>query len=1274
MAFGGLKKWFEDRAKNVQNIGSKAFDQINTFDNNRTWEQRTPTQQKSAFQQAGQFGGQLVRGTVGGGARLANTAAVQIPQVSATARMLTADLTNNREAWRNANQSALRANERFKRGQGGILNTGTLYNADEAKRGDFKTGITRIGGGTLEAQLEAGSFGLGGFTGKQLVKQGFKQGIKSQLPTIAKNAVLNTAQGGVAAANQGASGRDIAKSAALGGVLGTAGDVGLGIAGAGITKGIRAIPNPPRSEAGFIRLPSRQKTFVINEGVPVEHPKTPLQIKAGVPLARDPRTPVPRGFQVVDNSVPPSNKLKIKDNSVPRRVSGAAEQAMLSKQGAQPSILKRIAEWDKARGEGGYVQIPKGKSQRLPATDTPSLTKQEQIVNKSAEQSSLSQTTSDVLSGTQKSLQGKEPLQTTQTLMQDTPYVKTRGFVKTVLDDPNTDQNIKQSISSVYKVRNTKELQTKASNLVKDNPDLALRIAQNEGDDVSVAITSELMKKLQSEGNFEQAVTIAQRQAEILTKAGQTSQAASIYGKLSPEGILRFTQKEINKYNLETGKNIQLGASKAKQLTEMAKKIESMPDGYEKTVAIKKLVNEVQKTMPATLAQKLSTLQTMAQLLNPKTNIRNVGGNSIFAGLENISQTIATPVDKLLSTIRGTARTTSLPSIKTQLKSASEGGRMAVKEAYQGINTGNGTQFELNEVPVFRDGALGALEKTMNATLQGADRAAYKAAYDDTIRGLLKANNTKIVTPDMLEQAHLTGLYRTFQDTNALSEFFTGMKKSLNKIGIGTEKGRFGLGDLVLKYPKTPANLLARGIDYSPVGFVKSVFEASKPLFGKEFDQKAFVDSFSRAVVGTGSAFGVGFVLADNGIITAQPEQNKDLRNVQKTAGLGGYQINASALKRWVASGFNKDAAKLREGDTLVSYDWAQPIAIPISAGAAAGSKKPTKAGADATNTLIDSTNTLVEQPLLQGLQRAFGGSNTGLMDSLTETVKGLPSSFTPTILGQANQLIDNTTRNTKASNPVIESINQVKAKIPGVAQTLPNQVDVLGNDKERYQNGSNTPFNVLLNPAFVSKYTPNNTSSEALGLYNRTGETKQTPNTVKDAVKINGKNIKLDGQQQADYQRFVGQGNNQATEIAIRDPRYQKLSDTQKVNLLANLQTDINNAAKIRLFGDKPDKVSESVQSIADYNLERAVELKLQSQEKTVKVKSASKNKTSNTKKTSSRRSSRAGRKVNIPDLSFKGASTTVSSGKIKAPKVVSNLKRSGGVQRRAKVKVRVA
>lgn len=911
--------------------------------------------------------------------------------------------------------------------------------------------------------------------------------------------------------------------------------------------------------------------------------------------------------------------------------------------------------------QGGFAKIPGGKPNR---SSKQIETNPQEILPTKGTQPNLFQSNENAPASLKSPEVGTLKLapQRSLEMSPSRSYQRTNRFIDTVINDPNTNPKVKQSISSLYSVRNTKDLQMKAATLVKEHPDVAEKLANNAADDTSVAVAQELIKSLQNKGEYTRAIGLVEKLSQDLTKAGQTVQAASIYGRLTPEGVLRFTQNEINKYNKLTGRKITLDPSRAEQLKQLADSVQKLPEGYDKQVATAKLVTEIQQTMPATSAEQLSSLQTMAQLLNPKTNIRNVGGNSIFSGLENISQTVATPVDTLLSLVTG-KRTTALPSIGTQLKGGAEGLSKGIKEAKMGINTGPTTQFELNSVPVFRGKILGALEKTMNGTLRGADRAAYQAAFDDSIRASLKLAKTKQISPEMIEQAHLTGLYRTFQDTNAISKFFVGMKRSLNNLaGIGVEGKRFGLGDLVLKYPKTPANLLARGIDYSPAGFVKAMITATKPLAKQEFNQKQFVDEFSRAVVGSSVAFMGGYALAKNGIITAQPSQNKDLRNVQKTEGLGGYQINASALKRWVMSGFNHSAAQLRPGDTLVSYDWAQPIAVPISAGAAAGTEKPVKAGKQVTGSFAEGVNTLAEQPLLQGVQRLFN-SNTSLPQNAVTTLQSGPASFVPTAVSQINQLFDNTSRNSGQSKQGVPGFfegaaNQAKAKIPGLAQTLPASVDVLGHTKQRYQDNTNNPFNVFVNPAFVNKYTPNTTAQTSLDLYSKTGETKQLPNTVKPTIIVNGKPTDLTPEQQGNYQRYVGQINNTITSALSSNNTFNSLEDTQKVNILSSLQTDINAAAKTQLFGDS-SKLSKYARMILNGDLGGAIEAKL-NQSSGIKTSKSKKMRVGRSKKSGGRKSrgvklagatigSNNGPKANVIKASSKAPAP---SGKLAVPK----------------------
>src|SRR5690606_31870018 len=115
--------------------------------------------------------------------------------------------------------------------------------------------------------------------------------------------------------------------------------------------------------------------------------------------------------------------------------------------------------------------------------------------------------------------------------------------------------------------------------------------------------------------------------------------------------------------------------------------------------------------------------------------------------------------------------------------------------------------------------------------------------------------------------------YRTFNDATKLSEGAASIKKALNKIsGYVTQTEDFGLGDLVLKYPRTPANIIARAIDYSPIGVAISMLQIMTDKDASGYlKQKIAAESLARGLAGT-SLIAAGMVLAKLGIITG----NKD--------------------------------------------------------------------------------------------------------------------------------------------------------------------------------------------------------------------------------------------------------------------------------------------------------------------------------------------------------------------------------------------------------------
>jgi hypothetical protein len=743
--------------------------------------------------------------------------------------------------------------------------------------------------------------------------------------------------------------------------------------------------------------------------------------------------------------------------------------------------------------------------------------------------------------------------------------------------NPFLSQDIKQVLTDkgFYNVRNTKDLIIKSRNLTQDFPQIAERIFHSQNDDVAIAIGEELIKKFSNAGDSQKAVQLIEELTKKGTGLGRGVQIFSAFSKLSPQDVGHFAQRQIDIANhLNPKLNLKMTETQYNAFYNAAKELQKLPEGYDKRFKTAMLVRDVMELIPSSTLKKIDTLQTMAQLLNPKTIIRNLGGNTGFGVLENVSQTVGAPTDKFISLFSG-KRTVALPRPITQVKGLVGGLIKGGKEAVHGLNLGPQTQYDLPQVRVFKSKILNGLQRTMGLVLQAPDRAAYTAAFDDTVKGLMKANKLTEATPEILDLANYNALYRTFQDDSVVARVFMKLKSSLN---IGKE---FGAGSLIIKYPKTPGNIIARGFDYTPTGFINTLFQVGKPLFGKPFNQQKFVMSFSRALVGSTGLVGMGYSLHKLGIITGSPSKDKDVNAFQQSTGSGAYKINVSALKRFIMTGFNKDAAKLREGDTLISYDWAQPMAIPISLGAKLSEQNK---GINLSNlgeyadivasSIEQGVSTLQEQPLVTGIRRLFG-SGGGIWEGLKSTAESAPASFIPTLMKQITQYFDNQVRETYDPNTLKESLNLAKAKIPFLAQTLPVRPDIFGKDKEIYQNGSNSIFNVFLNPAFVSKLEETPESKMVLDIYNQSGLTTQMPRVVNRSITLNGETRDLSTDEYIKLQKYTGDATHRLFSTLAQDPSFIALSPEEQAKELSNIMTDIGKSAKHDLFNEQNDAKS---------------------------------------------------------------------------------------------------
>jgi hypothetical protein len=241
-----------------------------------------------------------------------------------------------------------------------------------------------------------------------------------------------------------------------------------------------------------------------------------------------------------------------------------------------------------------------------------------------------------------------------------------------------------------------------------------------------------------------------------------------------------------------------------------------------------------------------------------------------------------------------------------------------------------------------------------------------------------------------------------------------------------------------------------------------------------------------------------------------------------------------------------------------------------VEEGKRRAAKEVPEPGRAITEGIAEAANSMVDQPMLAGLARMRGAN---IADWLKSTLTGIPASFVPTASYQLAKLADNIVRNTEDPNFFRQAYNMVAAKVPGLSKTLPGALNTFGQPMKSYQGDSNNPFNVFLNPAFVTKYKPDPVSKMVLDIYQQTGETGHFPRVAPKSLTIDGKTIRLKPEQYRDYQQYIGNKTGVLYTILANDPYFMRLPDEIKANKLAGYLNDINTAAKIELFGLYPKK-----------------------------------------------------------------------------------------------------
>lgn len=620
-----------------------------------------------------------------------------------------------------------------------------------------------------------------------------------------------------------------------------------------------------------------------------------------------------------------------------------------------------------------------------------------------------------------------------------------------------------------------------------------------------------------------------------------------------------------------------LDEATAKRLTEMANWVQEAPNELIRLRRTAELVGEMNRLMPVDIWQKIASLQYTMQLLNPKTLlVRNPIGNEMLYRISRADQALSSVIDWGRSNLTGQKREIVFTSGLIQrnfwrdFKEGFAAGMRGVN--IQSIEGGYSLKAGLAfnpQSPYAAERAISILERITRATIKGFDYAAYNRAFLDCIeelaalnvinkygkldRKLAKAEAEKIYNDiDMatIEIADDYAKWATFQDANYISQALVAIKQGANKITGGKE---WGLGNIILNYPKVTGSLIARALEYSPLGFVHSLVEIARICRSKELPSyRKVTQALSRALIGTIGLTGLGYYLAANGIITGRKDEKmipEKVKAVEESEGIRSYQINISAMMRFIVSGFDKKAAEWKKGDLLYSYDWAQPLSMSLAIGANLyqalkkqdykNLKRAEKMGRLAETVFItipqsleSGIESIVEQPTFTSIQNMLTAiGNEDFVGAAMQPIAAIPASFMPTLGSQIRMLFDNTTRIQYSKNKWEALWMMAAAKMPLLSSKLPARYNVWGEPKKNIQTDHNPfamAFQAFLSPGWTATYQPRKSSQIARQIYAATMDTKGLPNIPPKSGKFTagGKVFTLTPKEQSMYQKYLGEYN----------------------------------------------------------------------------------------------------------------------------------------------------
>ena len=596
--------------------------------------------------------------------------------------------------------------------------------------------------------------------------------------------------------------------------------------------------------------------------------------------------------------------------------------------------------------------------------------------------------------------------------------------------------------------------------------------------------------------------------------------------------------------------------------------------------ALQDIYRDIGRQTPSNWRDKWNAWRYLAMLGNPKTHVRNIAGNALFAPIVGAKNMAATGIEALVYKATGgkIERTKAMPT-KELLKAAWDdfdtvSDKVLAGEKYN--DRANANKYIEEGRQIYKNKMLEGARRKSSELLDKEDEWFLKPHYAFALAQYCKANN---ITPEMLKAekgsdkikadsarayAAVEAQKATYRDANAVSDLFGRIGKYEGDNAAA--KALSTAVDAVLPFRKTPANILVRAVEYSPAGLIKSLSIDFARVDKGAISPAQQIDNIAAGLTGT-ALMGLGFVLGKLGKVIGMNGDEEDERKFNELQGYQGYA--------W------------RGENRTYTLDWLAPEAMPFFVGVNLAETKALEEMdmAAAIESLMNITAPMLEMSCLQGLNDLIDSASSVTGKGVSALAKMAANAATsyltqalPTLFGQVERVTESTRQQTytdkgnKVLTPNVQyTLGKAFNKLPGDVGQIP-YIDAWGRETETGNFGARA-FNNLVNPGYSAKIRTSEMEKELQRLFDETGEKSVLPDRAAKYITVEGEKIDLNKNQYVKYAKVRGQTAYDMLTKITASSQYKALDEQSKVDLIGKVYSYANAIAKAEATKTQKDK-----------------------------------------------------------------------------------------------------